>query len=49
MPNGKVLPRCGKKKAQSDLVTFSLSFGLCITCVFCLLILSQTSVMLCFI
>ena len=49
--NGKVLPRCGRKKARSDFVTF-LSLPLlfaCITCVFCFLDLSQSSFMLCFI
>ena len=38
--NRKFLPRCGRKKAQSDLVTFSLSpsFYFCITYVFCFLV-----------
>ena len=48
---GKVLPRCERKKAQSDLFTFSLflppPFWLCIACLFCFLVLSQSSFMLC--
>ena len=37
-----------EKKAQSDSVTFSLSpFMFCITCLFCFLVLSQSSFMLC--
>ena len=39
-PNGKVLLRYGRKKTLSDLVTFSfsLSFWVCITCVFYILV-----------
>ena len=38
-----------KEKYSSDSVTFSLSgFCLCITCVFCFCVLSQSSFMLCF-
>ena len=46
---GKVhppIPKCGRKKAQSDSVSFSLSLPLCscITCLFCfLVVLSQSS------
>ena len=45
----KVFPRCGRKKAQSDLVNFFLFLPLwiCITCLFRFLVLSQSS--LCFI
>ena len=43
---GKVLPGCGRKMALSDSITFlSLSscFCVCITCVFCFQVLSQSS------
>ncbi|KAK9991397.1 hypothetical protein SO802_026382 [Lithocarpus litseifolius] len=48
---GKVLLSCGKKKAQSDLVTFSLSPLLFMhyLFVFAFLFLSQSSFMLCFV
>ena len=48
--NEKVLLRCGKKKAPSELVTFFFSLSLfpfcfwfCITYVFCFLVLSYSS------
>ena len=49
--NGKVLPRCGRKRAPSDSITFSLSpscFCFCIICVSCFHVLSQSSFMHCF-
>ena len=47
--NEKVLPRCGRRKAQSHLVTISLSlsFCLCITCVLCFLVFEPSSFMPC--
>ena len=52
--NRKVLPRCGRKKAPSDSVTFFLSlspscFWFCITYMFCFHVLSQSSFMHCFV
>lgn len=46
---GKVLLRCERKKAQCDLVTFSLSppYGYALFVCFCFLVLSQSSFMLC--
>ena len=53
LQNGKVLLRCGRKKAPSDLVTFSLSSLSCfwvalLVCFYCL-VLSQSSFMPCFV
>ena len=50
----RFFPRCGRKKALSDFVTFSLSlspscFCFCITCVFCFCVWSQFSFMYCFV
>ena len=50
--NGKVLPRCGRKKAPSDLVTFSLSLSPFRVFVFALLVcfafMFRVSLVLCF-
>ena len=49
--NGKVLPRCGRKKAQSDLVSLSLSLSLSVYMLllcFAFMFLSQSSFMLYF-
>ena len=43
--NGKVLPRYGRKRAPSDSIIFlflSSCFYVCITCVFCFQVLSQS-------
>ena len=51
----KVLPRCGRKKAQSDLVILSLSLSLslslwlCITCLFCFFFFFWVSLVLYFV
>ena len=48
--DGNVLPRCGRRRALSDSITFlSLSscFCVCITYVFCFHVLNQSSFMLC--